>query len=120
MTRRPDRHAWAVAIGGTSAEKLAVARDVAATPDDLAAIAPSYQEAEPDLELISAVLEHAAVPAGVVSRYATCGDEPTRLRVAQHPRCTSTALDVLAADPSPRVRAAATSELRRRTEKQSM
>lgn len=100
------RVAWSIAIGGTRDERLAVAHDPAATADDLAAVAPGYQDRTPDLELIAAVLDHPAVPDGVVSRYATCTDEATRLRVAGHPRCPATSLDVLAVDPSPRVRAA--------------
>jgi len=102
-SRRP---AWSIAIGGTRDERLAVARDPAATADDLAAVAPGYQDHTPDLELIAAVLDHPAVPVGVVGRYATCHDEATRLRVASHPQCPATSLDVLAVDPSPRVRTA--------------
>lgn len=102
----PRRSAWSIALGGTRDERLAVARDPAATADDLAAVAPGYRDRTPDLELIAAVLDHAAVPDGVVSRYATCADEATRLRVAGHPRCPATSLDVLAIDPSPAVRRA--------------
>lgn len=102
----PRRSVWSIAIGGTRDERLAVARDPASTPGDLAAVAPGYQDRTPDLELIAAVLDHPAVSDGVVSRYATCADEATRLRVVGHPRCPATSLDVLAADPSARVRKA--------------
>lgn len=97
---------WSIALGGTRDERLAVARDPASTADDLAAVAPGYQDRAPDLELIAAVLDHPAVPDGVVSRYATCHDEATRLRVAGHARCPATSLDVLAVDPSSAVRQA--------------
>ena len=55
------------------------------------------------------MLDHPAVSSGVVSRYATCHDEGTLLRVAWHPRCTGTAVDVLAGNPSAQVREAARS-----------
>ncbi|MFS0703252.1 hypothetical protein AB6N23_01895 [Cellulomonas sp. 179-A 9B4 NHS] len=58
-----------------------------------------------------AVLAHPAVTSGVVGRYATCADEATRLHVAVHPRCPATALEVLAADTSSRVRQAARERL---------
>ncbi len=110
VRKQPQRRtAWSVALGGARDDRLAIARDPASTAEDLAAVAPGYQDPDPDLDLIAAVLDHPAVSSGVVSRYATCQDEGTRLRVARHPRCTGTALDVLAADPSAQVREAARS-----------
>lgn len=104
---RRRRSAWAAALGGTPGDRLAVARDPTSSADDLAAVAPRYQDPAPDLDLIAAVLDHPAVPAGVVGRYATCHDEATRLRVVLHPRCPRTALDVLAVDRALVVRRAA-------------
>jgi hypothetical protein len=106
MSKQPRRGTWAIAIGGTREERLAIAADPASTGGDLAAVAPGYQDPDPDLELIAAVLDHPAVPSGVVGRYATCHDEALRLRVARHPLCPATSLDVLAADSSPQVRQA--------------
>jgi hypothetical protein len=108
----PRRSAWSIALGGTRDERFAVARDAGSTADDLAAVAPGYQDPDPDLELIAAILDHPAVPDGVVSRYATCHDEAVRVRVARHQGCPGTSLDVLAVDPSPAVRRAVQERMR--------
>lgn len=96
--------AWAIGIGGSREERLRVALDPRSRADDLAAIAPGYQDPSPDLDLIMAVLAHPEVSEGLVARYATCADEGIRQLVVEHPACPSTAFDVLAADAVPSIR----------------
>lgn len=106
--RAPARvSAWAVAVSGTAAARMAIARDPQSTAEDLAAVAPRYPDAAPDLELVAAVLDHPAVPAGVVARFVTCADPSIRLRVVQHRQCGGAALAVLAHDRAPEIRALA-------------
>ena len=112
--RTPSRTtAWAVALSGTRDDRLAVARDPAATAADLAAVAPTYHDSNPDPELVDALLRHPNVPAGVVSRYTHVSAPSLRLAVAEHPRCPATALEVLALDADPAVVAAARAQLDR-------
>lgn len=103
---------WRIALWGTRDERLDVARDPAASPEDLSAVAPTYRDGNPDLELITLVLAHPRVPAGVVSRYTRISSSALRLTVATHPACPSAALEVLAHDPDPQVAAAAAGRLR--------
>lgn len=78
----------------------------------MSAIAPTYRDQHPDLELIALVLAHPRVPAGVVSRYTRISSSPLRLTVATHPACPSAALEVLARDGDPQVAEAAAARLR--------
>lgn len=109
-TGRPP--SWRIALWGTRGERLDVARDPAASPEDLSAVAPTYRDDDPDLELIALVLAHPRVPAGVVSRYTRISSSALRLTVATHPACPSAALEVLAHDRDPQVAAAAAARLR--------
>ncbi|WP_448631173.1 hypothetical protein [Cellulomonas soli] len=102
MSRRapPTRpSAYALAAWGTREEVLAALRDPARTADDVAALAPGYQEPDADTELVEATLAHPAVSAGVVGRYATHRSAAVRAVVATHPLVPSTALQALALDP---------------------
>lgn len=105
---------WRIALWGTRDERVEVARDPAASPEDLSAVAPTYRDQDPDLELIALVLAHPRVPGGVVSRYTRISSSTLRHTVATHPACPSAALDVLAHDPDPQVAAAAAARLRGR------
>lgn len=94
--------AWKAGSEGTRQQRLDIAADPAAGPNELAAIAPDHQD--PDIELIEAILSHPNVSSGIVGRYVNNRDPQIRLLVAAHPRCPSTCLEVLALDSTKPVR----------------
>jgi len=109
MPRRtpPRPTAYAVAAWGTPTEILEALRDPMLTADDVAALAPGYQDPDADAELIAAVLTHPAASSGVVGRYATHTDADIRALVVQHALTPGPALEVLALDPDPQIAATA-------------
>lgn len=109
MARRtpPRPTAYAIAAWGTRDEVLEALRDPTLTPDDLAALAPGYQDPHADSELVIAALTHPAASSGVVGRYATHRDPSIRALVAVHALTPGTALQALALDPDPGIAQAA-------------
>lgn len=95
-----------IAAGPPEAIREAL-RDPTLSADDLATIAPAYQDPHADPELIATVLAHPAVSSGVVGRYATHADPVIRALVAAHPLAPGPALQVLALDPDPHIAATA-------------
>lgn len=108
MPRRPPPRPtpYMIAAGPPEAIREAL-RDATLTPDEVAALAPGYQDPDADPALVRAVLAHPAVSSGVVGRYATHRDASTRALVAEHPLAPGPALQVLALDPDPGIAATA-------------